>query len=66
VDTSDFYEGKGGFQPGISFLYTRKLSEDWQLISSASYVRLNGGMTDSPLVKHKQVVSVFVGAGYRF
>lgn len=60
------YKGKGGFQPGVSLLYTKELTNDWQFISSASYQHLHSGMTDSPLVRHKQVMSIFVGAGYRF
>lgn len=60
------YQGKGGLQASISLFYAYKITPKWQFIFSSSYQSLHSGMTKSPLVKDKQVSSVFIGAGYRF
>lgn len=60
------YFAKGGLQPAISILYTRRINQNWQWIVNASYQKLHAGMTDSPLVERSNISSVFFGAGYRF
>lgn len=66
VDSRGFYSGKSGVQKGLSLLYTYQLSEQWQFITSTSYLSLHSGITNSPLVRDNSTRSLFIGAGYRF
>lgn len=66
VSNSLLYEGKSGFQAGLSVFYSYRLSEHWQIITNASYMRLNSGMVDSPLIEQNHTSSLFIGVGYRY
>ncbi|GAB3027609.1 MipA/OmpV family protein [Bowmanella dokdonensis] len=66
VERSLYYQGKAGWQPSLSVLAIRPLTENWQLLIKASWTRLHKGMTDSPLVEENSIQGVFIGTAYRF
>ncbi|WP_181902163.1 MipA/OmpV family protein [Thalassotalea euphylliae] len=72
IDESDnlvlenFYQAKAGWQPQLDLSGIYPLADDWQLLFKLGYQWLNKGMYDSPLVKEKQVRTIFIGAAYQF
>ncbi|WP_088330096.1 MipA/OmpV family protein [Lacimicrobium sp. SS2-24] len=61
-----YFNGRGGWQPGLDMTITRPLSDKWLLLVKANWTGLHGGMTDSPLVQDDHINTFFVGAAYRF
>ena len=49
---------------GLSAFY--QLDENWNLIASAQYTKLDDAITDSPLIGDDKVTSAFIGATYSF
>ena len=72
IDESDnlvlenLYRAKAGWQPQLDLTGSYPLAEDWQVLFKLGYQWLNKGMYDSPLVKEKQVRTIFIGAAYQF
>jgi outer membrane protein len=66
VSAQFFYNGEAGWQPKLSLHLQRPLNSSWLWLLNASYQKLHTGMTDSPLVREKDIQSVFSGLAYRF
>lgn len=61
-----YYRGYAGWQPELALSYTRAIDERWQWLARAGIVKLNRGMSDSPIVSDQRVSSYFAGASYQF
>ncbi|GAB2692794.1 MipA/OmpV family protein [Aliiglaciecola aliphaticivorans] len=66
IDSSFHYSVSSGIQPGLSFLYTQKLNEDWHWVANLAYRKLHASMVNSPIVEENNVSNVFFGVGRRF
>ena len=60
------YVAKGGIQPSLSLVFTKRFNEDWHWVANLSYQKLHSSMIESPIVDKNSVSNVFVGLGYRF
>ncbi|NOU50394.1 MipA/OmpV family protein [Pseudoalteromonas sp. JBTF-M23] len=61
-----YYQGKSTVSPFVALAFNYRLSEKWQLKVSAKHKFLGSGISDSPLLKHHNTSSVFVGGLYEF
>lgn len=52
------------YSVGMSAFY--KLNQDWDVMASAQYVKLDDEIADSPLVDRDTATSLFIGATYNF
>jgi MipA family protein len=66
VELQVYYNGRGGWQPAISFSASKKIDEHWQWLVFGTFQALNDGMSDSPLVEADNISSIFFGMAYRF
>ena len=66
VSAQFFYHAEAGWQPKLSLHLQRPLNSSWSWLLNASYQKLHTGMTNSPLVREKDIQSVFSGLAYRF
>ena len=66
VSANYYYQARAGWQPKLSLHLQHPLSSRWLWLLNASYQKLHSGVTNSPLVREKDVKSVFSGVAYRF
>jgi outer membrane protein len=66
VSSQFYYHAEAGWQPKLSLQVQHPISSSWLWLLSASYQKLHSGITNSPLVREKDVQSVFSGVAYRF
>ncbi|MFA3793084.1 MipA/OmpV family protein [Aliiglaciecola sp. SL4] len=66
IEPNFHYSVSSGIQPGISFLYTKKINEQWHWVSNLAFRKLHSSMVKSPIVEENNVTNVFLGVGRRF
>lgn len=59
-----YYEGDAALDPFVKLAYAVPLSRKWKLSALAQTERLANSIADSPLIAHRYVETVFVGATY--
>ena len=64
--SKDTFQAKGGWQYSFNTSASYQFSDSWQILLRFEITQLHSGMYNSPLVKDKQVTSVFSGFVYRF
>jgi outer membrane protein len=60
------YEAGAGFEARVGLQTTYELSQHWSLLSGVSATLLSSNVSNSPIVKHRVLPSVYVGAVYDF
>lgn len=72
IDTRDsaderlHYQGRSGWQPVVTVIATKPISENWSWLLIARYRHLHKGMSDSPIVRRNNIPTAFAGVSYRF
>ena len=59
-----YYEGDAALDPFVKLAYAIPLSHKWKLSALAQTERLANSIANSPLIAHRYVETVFVGATY--
>jgi outer membrane protein len=59
-----YYEGGAALDPFVKLAYALPLSHKWKLSALAQTERLADSIANSPLIAHRYVETVFVGATY--
>lgn len=60
------FQGRSGWQPVVSLMATKPITESWSWLFIARYRHLHKGMSDSPVVRRNSIPTAFAGVSYRF
>lgn len=60
------FKGKGGWQPVVTLVASKPITESWSWLLIARYRHLHKGMSDSPIVRRNNIPTAFAGVSYRF